>query len=268
MAPSAVTREAWRHATDARGQLRLGAGAPVPDLVRLLEGSVRSVPVCILPLPDGVAGAYARQFGRSFLFVNRNQAPVRQRFTLAHEYGHHWMEHPAVIDSPNDISGKTRDPREIQANAFAAELLVPREALREWVDARFPDREVDLEVIVSAAAFFTVSAQVIRYRLEDAQGLIKPSAIRNLDQQISSGEHRTLSRRLGLAPASDTISQVSDGQSVHMPAAMEALAFSGYQKGLVPEERLAHSLRLEPEAVRRIIEERDLQPASDDEPDW
>lgn len=268
MAASAVTRAAWKDAATARAQLRLGAGAPVPDLVRLLDGSLNDAPVCVLPLPDGVAGAYARRYGKSFLFVNRNEAPVRQRFTLAHEYGHHWMEHQPVIDHDANISGGSRDPREVAANAFAAELLVPREALREWIDTHFADRAVDLEILVRAAAFFGVSAMSIRYRAEDAQIVTRPAHLKKLDAALEAREHINLKRRLGLPDAMDTLAELHRSGGVHLPPEMEDRALRGFGKGLVPEERLADGLHRTGEEIADLLKERELSPPSDDEPDW
>lgn len=268
MASSAVTRAAWKEAATARAQLRLGAGAPVPDMVRLLEGSIDGAPVCVLPLPDGVAGAYARRYGRSFLFVNRNEAPVRQRFTLAHEYGHHWMGHQPVIDPDTHINGRSRDPREVAANAFAAELLVPREALREWIDTHFPERTVDLEVLVRAAAFFGVSAVSIRYRAEDAKIVTRPALLKQFDLALEAREHISLKRRLGLPDAMDTLAELHRSGGIHMPSEMEDWALRGYGKGLVPEERLADGLHRSAQEIAALLEERELSPPTDDEPDW
>jgi Zn-dependent peptidase ImmA (M78 family) len=226
------------------------------------------MPVCILPLPDGVAGAYARRHGRSFLFVNRTEAPVRQRFTLGHEYGHHWMDHPPVVDLDVVISGKTRDPREIAANAFAAELLVPREALNEWIDARWGGRSITLEVVVRAASYFGVSAQSIRYRLEEAGRLHKRALREALDGQINAQEHLHLKRTLGLTETPDTISDLHREQGVHLPTEMQDLAFEGYRKGLVPIERLAASLHRGMADLKATLEVREIEPAKDNVADW
>jgi Zn-dependent peptidase ImmA (M78 family) len=266
--PSQIQRDAWRQAADARGHLRLGGGALIPDLVRLLESGPSRLPVCILPLPDGVAGAYARRHDRSFLFVNRNDAPVRQRFTLGHEYGHHWMNHPPVVDLDAIISGNTRDRREIAANAFSAELLVPREALNEWLDARWGVREIDLEAVVRAASYFSVSASSIRYRLDEAGRLPKKTLRDALDEQIANQQHLHLKHVLGLTETPDTISDLARERGVHLPAEMQDLAFEGYRRGLVPIERLAESLHRGMADLKATLEMREIEPLKDDGVDW
>jgi Zn-dependent peptidase ImmA (M78 family) len=64
------------------------------------------------------------------------QSAGRRRFTLAHEIGH-WICHCRAGDDSQilcrgaDISADApSDPRERQANVFAADLLMPEEAIR------------------------------------------------------------------------------------------------------------------------------------------
>lgn len=75
-----------------------------------------------------------RHNGRVLILINRetvNQRVsfYRQRFSLAHEIGHVVMNHPPMAFLGNVVIGD-RDPRhEIEANAFAAELLMPKKIL-------------------------------------------------------------------------------------------------------------------------------------------
>ena len=67
--------------------------------------------VVVLELPSGVAGAYVGRPDCPLLFVNGHQALARQRFTLAHEFGHHRMGHSSVVDEQRAISGQLHDPQ-------------------------------------------------------------------------------------------------------------------------------------------------------------
>ncbi len=58
---------------------------------------------------------------------NSDQHSNRQRFTIAHEIGHLVLGH---THSGADFNLKSRDPHEIEANQFAAELLMPLELLK------------------------------------------------------------------------------------------------------------------------------------------
>lgn len=69
------------------------------------------------------------------IVVNRDDGLHRQTFTIAHELGH-WIMHRDLLDSNEDIRivyrkpmGGEIDPIEVQANAFAAYLLVPDKML-------------------------------------------------------------------------------------------------------------------------------------------
>ena len=81
----------------------------------------------VAALPGDLAGACYRGEATAILWVNGRQPAPRQRFTLAHEFGHGVVRPRRRLepDSIATLSGKTSNPHEIQANAFAAEFLAP-----------------------------------------------------------------------------------------------------------------------------------------------
>ena len=86
---------------------------------------------------------------------------MRQRFTLAHELGHLRLGHGGTpVDSTEILAGNTRDPREVQANAFAAELLAPRAGVQAMVS-----REPGLETVAAIAGRYGISMLAALYRL-------------------------------------------------------------------------------------------------------
>ncbi|QFT84476.1 hypothetical protein FIU88_05715 [Halomonas sp. THAF12] len=92
---------------------------------------------------------------------NHDEASVRQRFTQAHELGHVLLnhvskEHTRLRDTTFNDRG---DWREIDANAFAAELIMPAEYVRHQA-SKIAD-------IGKLARYFGVSATAIRYRLSN-----------------------------------------------------------------------------------------------------
>jgi Zn-dependent peptidase ImmA (M78 family) len=90
--------------------------------------------------------------------VNANHAPVRQRFTIAHEIGHIRLGHPDIVFVPNN-SGINVFDRE--ANEFAGSFLVPSAALRKAAQTiREPDQ---------MAAHFKVSRHTLLIRLQSAK---------------------------------------------------------------------------------------------------
>lgn len=60
------------------------------------------------------------------IYVNISEHPVRQRFTIAHEIGHYYLNHEntgfLMRDERLNIGSKKEDQ---EANAFAMELLMP-----------------------------------------------------------------------------------------------------------------------------------------------
>lgn len=66
--------------------------------------------------------------GMGIIVVNEHRCRVRKRFTIAHEIGHAVLNHFSISFS----DGKGLDDsswQERQANAFAAELLMPKNVL-------------------------------------------------------------------------------------------------------------------------------------------
>ena len=94
--------EAVAAARVAREELGLGLDQPVHDILRVVEETQR-LPVAVLSLGEGVAGAYIVRKGQPFVFLNGSQPVTRQRFTLAHELGHHRLGHAAVVDGVKEV---------------------------------------------------------------------------------------------------------------------------------------------------------------------
>jgi Zn-dependent peptidase ImmA (M78 family) len=99
------------------------------------------------------------------IVVNASEAPPtrRVRFTIAHELGH-WICHAAegrtaepVYCRQADLARDANRALEREANVFAAELLMPEQALRDaWLD----DARVE-----TLATRFDVSPTAMHWRL-------------------------------------------------------------------------------------------------------
>jgi Zn-dependent peptidase ImmA (M78 family) len=61
---------------------------------------------------------------------NNKKSRERTRFTIAHELGHIFLGHNSKGE-PSKINFYSKDEKEINANAFAAELLVPATMLKK-----------------------------------------------------------------------------------------------------------------------------------------
>jgi len=71
--------------------------------------------------------------GMAFIMLNRNLAPNRKRFTLAHELAHIALEHVSMDKSSQQSSSS----QETEAHEFAGALLVPADDLKAFMKAGF-----------------------------------------------------------------------------------------------------------------------------------
>jgi Zn-dependent peptidase ImmA (M78 family) len=89
--------------------------------------------------------------------INADRSRTRQRFSIAHELGHLLLHDPGQRFRDN-FSSMGLDLREIQANQFAAKLLMPSWMVNAY--ARVGAR------LTALAGLFDVSPQAMRIRLE------------------------------------------------------------------------------------------------------
>jgi Zn-dependent peptidase ImmA (M78 family)/DNA-binding XRE family transcriptional regulator len=136
-------------------RLAIKARTPVPAARELLELTKRHRPpievlaiardlgiaVFPRPFPNALSALLLRHERNAFIGINNHQAPVRQRFSLAHELGHFVLHHKDhhFIDYgvPQAVEGELPGydwNQERASNQFAAELLMPAELIKE--DAR------------------------------------------------------------------------------------------------------------------------------------
>jgi len=117
------------------------------------------------------SGLLIRKDGHALIGVNSDEAPVRQRFTIAHELGHFFL-HPnkdAFVDYRNN-KDNNKDPlitiKERQANMFAAALLMPRKYLT--LDFKNIAKGLsDDETNTILAKRYEVSEDAMRFRLKN-----------------------------------------------------------------------------------------------------
>lgn len=265
-----VTSPAQRAAVAAARQARLELGwgieAPLTDILALIEGP-GDVPVTIGEFAEGLSGVLLVERSRAFVLLNGRDHPVRQRFTLAHEYGHWRLGHGEVVDGPDSFTAKATHPDEIQANYFASEFLAPLPGVTAWMEAR-GEPAIDLKLVVELAVAFGISAQVARIRLESARYLSTARQRNELDRLIQAGEHRHLLYRLDLHELQDTIAQAKESLP-RLPAGLRVNALTGYETGVLDISRLARMLRQAPDETQRELDKHGVtQARTDEEPDW
>lgn len=121
-------------------------------------------------LPDNVSGMICKTSSGDYeISVNARHRETRQRFTIAHELGHYVLHRSLIGDGNIDDAAYRSDgsvknnrigPREEQeANQFAANLLMPMEAIRRFWDRAHGDAG-------QLARMFNVSEGAMKIRLK------------------------------------------------------------------------------------------------------
>jgi Zn-dependent peptidase ImmA (M78 family) len=111
----------------------------------------------------------------STIFINVEESPQRQNFTIAHELGHYLLGH---LENPNydalyrgPITEQNEKYLEQEANCFAANLLVPQDILIQ----RIHENPLITEWQLSNS--FGVSEEVIVFRKKTLQYSLAHSEI-------------------------------------------------------------------------------------------
>jgi hypothetical protein len=213
-----------KRARETRAQLGIDPAGAIGCVLTVVERDL-ALPVVVAALPEGIAGCCWRDEDRVVLWVNGTQAAVRQRFTLAHELGHVRCGHDAdvPVETIETIGGKSTDSREIQANAFAAELLAPVGGVRALLDG-----EPSLEDVVLIAATFGISTIAALFRL-NSLGLTQRYAL--LRQEIADGLDEAVWERLGPGTVADEIAAIDAASLPRLSPALSRSALAAVAGG-------------------------------------
>lgn len=112
-------------------RLDLDADRPI-DVFQVIENS--RVWLLFEPL-DGLYGFFQRRDGASGVVLHSGHPLSLQRFTAAHELGHHVLGHEFSQDSSRELFGGGQvSLQEIEAQAFAAEFLMPLPLVNRALD--------------------------------------------------------------------------------------------------------------------------------------
>ncbi|HTQ40238.1 MAG TPA: ImmA/IrrE family metallo-endopeptidase [Pirellulales bacterium] len=117
-----------------------------------------------------ISGFLDRRSAVPIIGVNRHHLENRQRFTIAHELGHHFLHSESlyfddrVLRFRDAESSEGINTDEMEANLFAAELLMPKEFLEDYFSNHILDINDD-EAIEDLAKEYKVSPQSLMYRL-------------------------------------------------------------------------------------------------------
>ena len=153
-------------------RLLAGAGIEGPPVdIEKVAQSLR-IKIELSDLGEDCSGILVRKGERAVIGVNWNHHRNRQRFSIAHELAHYELhEGDTYVDARYRVnfrdleSGSGTKTEEVQANAFAAALLMPA----SWMKPEFKDRPFDLaddgKDLQALAEKFQVSTQAMAFRL-------------------------------------------------------------------------------------------------------
>lgn len=153
---------------DARNVLEAMRGdgpVPVGGIAREL-----GIEVKVSALGPGKSGMIQRSGNSYIIKLNRFESPERQRFTLAHELAHFLLHRDIIDASPDGITDNVLyrsgapDVVEYEANALAADILMPREQVKSKLAAiggRISDAAIS-----ACADYFRVSKGAMEVRLD------------------------------------------------------------------------------------------------------
>ncbi|MDN4175621.1 ImmA/IrrE family metallo-endopeptidase [Nocardioides sp. SOB77] len=169
--------------SDATTELLRATGQTQPPVDLTVITDYLDLTVVKTNMSNDVSGMLIRDgaSGANTVGLNNAHNLGRRRFTLAHEIGHFHLHRgrPLIVDSSVRInlrdrtSGMATDREEMEANRFAAELLMPSEVVLDAVAAaKMTDAD---QLTHHLATRFKVSQQAMGYRLINLGILSSPS---------------------------------------------------------------------------------------------
>jgi len=143
-----------------------------------------------LDLAEDISGVLYRDGSRKIIVVNKTHSDVRQRFTIAHELGHLALHRGDKVHVDHEFRINLRDLRsataenveEVEANAFAANLLMPADRIWRALDSAPIDLADDSQ-IADLAREFGVSQQALLIRIASLNPFAKQSLVHGVPRR-------------------------------------------------------------------------------------
>ncbi len=207
-----------------------------------------------------------------FIVANRRHAPVRRRFSFAHEYAHALFDR-CLLGTVSRTENRD-ELIEVRANAFAAAFLMPSEGVRQFMAALGkgkPSRmmaqvfdqdgaiqaegrtqpgsqDIQLYDLVHMAHHFGVSRPAALFRLLNLK-LVTQAEFEPLKAAEEAGYGRELASLLSLPDADDDKNGFRHR--------VVGLALEAYRRELITRAKLAELaalLSMHPEEIDRLLE--------------
>lgn len=234
-------------ANQERARLGLPLSSPIKDMRIILQS--QGVKLMAWDLQTSKLGGcfiFSPKLG-SFVLVKRNLRDYSANminFVLAHEYCHHLI-HRQQQGTTCDPNGNYRKPEEYFAQWFAANFLMPEEALvprlQKYLEQGNAEREITPEVVMNLALDFSVSYKAMLNRMS-SKGV-----------ELIDGEVR---KQLEKAKVTDLLVQI--GRSTlrldisKFPEEYVEIAVEAYRREIITFGKLAELLDSEEEAEAQL----------------
>jgi Zn-dependent peptidase ImmA (M78 family) len=192
---------------------------------------------------DAAMGAAITDPEFPIVFVNANQPRARAMFTLAHELGHVLARDGSSLRVDRNLSGT--DSRERLANAFAAELLMPRQEIDAILDEKGRGAAGLAQIMIQLQVSFesmVYRLHNLRYINADGRDMMKSLGFGGLLQDLDDPELRT--SLLALRAPFD--------QSRPPELLLERL-YDGYYRGVVSVRPLAGLLNMDNDELLALL---------------
>ncbi|MGD8890950.1 MAG: XRE family transcriptional regulator [Desulfobacterales bacterium] len=259
--PTTALKSKWdaiqqggRVALEERKRLNLG-DSPLPDIMEILDG--QGIRIASVPLPNDVSGLTIHEAGVGILVaVNADHGPLRQRFSLAHEYAHVLLDRQtsgSIISRGNNRS----ELMEMRANSFAAVFLMPDEGVRRYVQvlgkgkpsrsvadvfdetdvtrvqrrSKPGTQQIRIYDLVLIAYRFSVSTIAALFRLQNL-GLLNNDQVERLRDDIDRGLDKDAAKLMGLERESGAPLQLE------FKHRFVGLAIEAYRRELISKAKL------------------------------
>lgn len=217
------------------------AGYGIPNIFEMAE----KLGYRIIRYPigkDAFLGFAMIKDSEKIIFSNSSSILSREIFTVAHEIGHHKL-HLSEQNGKTVIKDETFDEHneeEIEANYFAACLLIPREKIENFIRHKLidkPPRKWNGLDIARIQTTFNVSYEMTLVRLKVLGKLD--------DEQISRLKHEkaenTASKLLNTINGNINLCKSTDAKI--LPAEYLEWAISNYNEKLIPKSSLETALK-------------------------
>ncbi len=244
-------------AEQARRHFDLGV-APIADLRAFLEA--QGYRVFTVPLgkgSDDVSGLFfVHPTLGPVIGVNEDKAYTRRPYTLAHEFAHglfHYENFPAILCRTAD-----HHPVEVFAERFAAQFLVPKEAISRVLWVMSVEHVTTPEQTVHLARYFNVSYHAMLRRLRDE------NRFKGAPRDFEGVKPVVLASQLGFNPSPYEFGERPLPLEDRMPQVALELAFRAIKEKRLSVAATAGLLGISQIELRERLESEKTEPESDE----